>query len=45
MAATGLSTAGVADAVEHYCHDAGIHLATLQPETSSVEPRGLDITS
>jgi hypothetical protein len=33
----------LADAVELYCHDAGIHLASLQPEVPAVEAPGLDV--
>jgi hypothetical protein len=33
----------LADAVGQYCHDAGIHLATLQPEVPAVEAPGLAI--
>jgi hypothetical protein len=33
----------LADTVQQYCHDAGIHLATVQPERLGVERPGLDI--
>ena len=31
------------DAVEQHCHDAGIHLPTLKPETPDIETPSLDI--
>jgi hypothetical protein len=33
----------LADTVEQYCHDAGIHLASLQPEVPAVKAPGLDV--
>jgi conjugative relaxase-like TrwC/TraI family protein len=33
----------LADTVEQYCHTAGIHIPTRQPETPGIEPAGLDI--
>jgi hypothetical protein len=33
----------LADAVEQYCHDVGIHLSSVQPEMPSVEVHGLDV--
>jgi conjugative relaxase-like TrwC/TraI family protein len=33
----------LAEAVERYCHDAGIDVPTLQPATPSVESQGLDV--
>jgi hypothetical protein len=33
----------LADSVEQYCHEAGIHLACVQPAPLGVDPPGLDI--
>jgi conjugative relaxase-like TrwC/TraI family protein len=33
----------LADAVEQYCHDVGIHLPSFQPQMPGVEAHGLDV--